>query len=468
MKTIAYLLAGFLLSAGAAPAKTVNIEYILDASGSMLEKLGGEMKIDIAKRTLSELVARLPRGSTEIELNVGLRIYGHQTIAGETDEDRCRDTALEIPVKGVEAEAIKNRVAAINARGWTPIAYSLRQAENDFAPGPENDNIIILVSDGKETCGGDPCAVARELRQAGIEVKIHVVGFDIKPDERAQLECIARVTGGKYFDAATAAELSRVLTEVQEQVLKKESSSVRIKLGGVGKLRFAAAGWLPSAPYHFRLESAADGKTAASGSGNLDELTLQPGTYRLVWDQTEHGHSETTLSEDIVIKPGETTVFPLNTGINIVPAAWLKTPPRHWYLKNPAGETVLTVQGNWDPALVPAGIYELWYRQDEHGTNDVRLAEQLVIENGKVTEFEVNTGITLIPLDPGARAPYSWVLKPKDPGQGEIRTRYFWGPVPCPPGIYSFSLRQTEHGHSLTELIPEFTIEPGQLVELEL
>ncbi len=467
MKIIIAGLAGFLVLAGSAPAKTVNIEYILDASGSMLEKVDGEMKIDIAKRTLSGLVDRLPRGSTEIELNVGLRVYGHRTVAGDTGEARCRDTALEIPVRGVEAESIKGRVAAVNARGWTPIAYSLEEAADDFPDGPENDNVIVLISDGKETCGGDPCSTARKLHESGIAVKIHVVGFDIQADEREQLECIARAAGGKYFDASGAEELNRVLTEVQEQVLKQESASVRIKLGGVGKLSFQSASWVPGPPYRFRLESAADGKSVASGGGNLDELTLPPGTYRLVWDQTEHGHGDTVLSESIVIKSGETTVFKLDTGINLVPAAWLKQPPRHWYLKNSDGETVLLVRGNLDPALAPAGTYELWYRQDEHGTNDVRLAEELVIEEGQVTEFAVNTGFTLVPAS-GAATPYAWVLKPKQPGRGEIATRYFWGPVPCPPGNYSFSLRQTEHGHSLTELIPEFTIEPGQLVELEL
>lgn len=467
MRLIPATLAALLFFAPALPAKTVNIEYILDASGSMLEKLGDEQKIEIAKRTLSELVDRLPRGSTEIELNVGLRVYGHRTIAGDSKAEQCRDTGLEIPVKGVEAEAIKSRVAAVNARGWTPIAYSLRQAKNDFPEGPGNDNVIILISDGKETCGGDPCAVAAELHQSGIAVKIHVVGFDIKADERKELECIARAAGGKYFDAASAGELSRALTEVQEQVLKTESASVRIKIGGVGKLRFEPAGWVPGAPYRYRLESVADGKAVASGGGKLDELTLPPGTYRLVWRQTEHGHGDAVLSEKIVIKGGETTVCPLNTGISLVPAEWLKTPPRHWYLKDSAGEAVLTVRGNFGPALAPPGAYELWYRQDEHGTNEYCLAEKLVIEKGKATEVELNTGIALV-ASPDSRTPYEWVLKPKDPGRGEIRTRYFRGPVPCPPGTYSFSLRQTEHGHSLTELIPEFTIEPGQLAELEL
>ncbi|MFH1038678.1 MAG: VWA domain-containing protein [PVC group bacterium] len=469
MKKAVLLIAASILFSGPAAARTVNIEYILDASGSMLEQIQDAMKIDIAKKTLSELVDQLPRGSTEIEINVGLRVYGHSTVSGDSSEKRCRDTVLEIPVKGVDAGGIKDLIAGITARGWTPIAYSLLQAKNDFPEGAGNDNVIILISDGKETCGGDPCAVARELHEAGIKVRIHVVGFDIKPDERAQLECIAQAAGGKYFNADSAGELNRALTDVQEQVLKTESSSVRIKVGGVGRLRFEPASWVPGAPYRFRLESIADGKVAASGGSNLEELMVPPGTYRLVWDQTEHGHDDTVLSDNIVIKPDETTVFKLNTGINLVPATWLKEPPRHWYLKDPkTGEAVITVRGNWDPALAPAGVYELWYRQTEHGTNDVRLAGKVVIEEGKVTEFDVNTGITVAPSSSGAKEPYNWVLKPKDPGNTEVWAQYYWGPVPCAPGKYSFSLRQTEHGHSLIELVPEFTIETGQLVELEM
>ena len=469
MKKMLLVAAGLVILAGPAVARTVNIEYILDASGSMLEQIQNATKIDIAKKTLSELVNRLPQGSTEIALNVGLRVYGHSTVAGDSPDSRCRDTVLEIPVKGVDAGGITGRIAGITARGWTPIAYSLLQAKNDFPEGAGNDNVIILISDGKETCGGDPCAVARELHEAGIKVKIHVVGFDIKPEERAQLECIAAAAGGKYFSADSAGELNQVLTDVQEQVLKTESSSVRVKVGGVGNLRFEPASWVPGVPYRFRLESVADGKVAASGGRSLDELMVPPGTYRLVWNQTEHGHDDTVLSDNIVIKSGETTVFKLNTGIHLVPATWIKEPPRYWCLKDPATDAaVLTVRETWDPALAPPGEFELWYRQTEHGNNDVRLAGKVVVEEGKVTEFDVNTGVALVPASSGAREPYNWILKPKDEGGSEVWVKEQWGPVPCAPGKYSFSLRQTEHGHSLTELVPEFTIEPGQLVELEL
>jgi Ca-activated chloride channel homolog len=469
MKKILFLIAILSIPSSLVTAKTVNIEYILDASGSMLETIHDLRKIDIAKDTLSGLVEQLPAGSSEIELNVGLRVYGHSTVAGESPEQRCRDSALEMPLNGVDSIGIKKKIAGIQARGWTPIAYSLEQSADDFPVGDDNDNIIILISDGKETCGGDPCAVAEKLHQAGIKVKINVVGFDIKPEERVQLECIAKVAGGKYYSADSAGELNQALTMVQEQALKKESKSVRIKVGGVGTLHFESAGWSPGGPYRYRLESIADGKVIARGGRDLQDLRIPPGNYRLVWDQTEHGHGETILSDKIVIKPGEATTFKLNTGINLVPAPWIKRPPRHWYLKDPGtDETILMVWGNWDPALAPPGLYELWYRQTEHGNNDVRLAKKIEIKEGEVTEFDVNTGISLVSSDPDARPPYNWILKPKDSGGDEVGVRGQWGPAPCPPGRYSFSIRQTEHGHSLIELIPEFTIEEGQLVELEL
>lgn len=454
---------------GTIEGKTINIEYILDASGSMLELIQDARKIDIAKETLSDLIEQLPAGSSEINLNVGLRVYGHGTVPRENAEQRCRDTTLEVPIQGIDIDTIKQKIAGIIPRGWTPIAFSLEEAANDFPSGKDMENIIILISDGKETCQGDPCAMAGKLHQSGIKVKINVVGFDINPEERRQLECIAQAAGGNYFSAETADELSRALSTVQEQVLKKESQSVRIKIGGIGTLHFEPAGWVPGAPYRYRLESIKDGKVAAQGGGELEDLRLPPGTYRLVWDQTEHGHDDTILSDEVIIKSGETTTLKLNSGIHLAPAGWLTNPPRYWYLKNPAsGEIVLRVRGNWDPALAPPGEFELWYRQTEHDNNDVRLAKNIMINEGRVTEFDLNTGITIVPSSPDDRPPYNWTLNPKDDSGSEVWVKEQWGPVPCPPGKYGFSLRQTQHGHSLTELIPEFTIKEGQLIELEL
>ena len=468
MRTMVSVFACALCIPLAVQAKTVNIEYILDASGSMVELMGGEMKIDIAKRTLSDLVGRLPQDAAEVDLNAGLRIYGHRTGATEDPAIGCKDTALEVPIEGVPVESIREKIAGIKARGRTPIAYSLRQALNDFPPSGDGENIIILISDGKETCGGDPCAVAKELHESGIRLKIHVVGFDIKPEEREQLECIAKVTGGEYFAADSAADLGKALSKAQEQVLKKESTSVRIKAVGPGTLRLGPAGWVAGEPYYFRVVSAADGREVAKGS-SLQDLMLPAGKYRLVWRQWEHGSGEADLGTEFELEPGKTTTLRLDTGIHLVPAKWVAGAPYYWYLKDPkSGKEALRVSGKWDAVLAPPGDYELWYRQWQHGSNEVCLSKSVTIEKGKCTEFDVDTGVKILPADPQMKEPYNWILKDRETGDETVSVSYKWGPVPVPPGHYSLSLRQTEHGHSLIELVPELPVQDGQIVEIEL
>jgi len=459
-----------LLALPAAGAgKTVNIEYILDASGSMTLPIGGDLKIDIAKKTLLDLVEKLRRDAAETELNVGLRVYGHRTGDREDPAVGCKDTALEVPIKGVDVAAIREKVSGIRARGRTPIEYALREAAKDFPAGAGSDNIVILVSDGKETCGGDPCAAAKALHEAGVGLKIHVVGFDIKPEERAELECIAKAGGGRYFAADSAAGLSEALAKAQEQALKKESESVTVKVAAVGKLRIKPAAWVGKEPYSVKVLSAADGREVAALKGALDEISLPPGAYRIVWRQSEHGASDTDLGVEAAVRAGETAVVKVDTGIHLVPAKWVKDPPYYWLLRDPAsGKDVVKSSGTWDAVPAPAGIYSLWYRQWEHGSSEICLAKSVTVTRGKCLEVDVNTGLAISPSAPGAPPPYRWVLIAKGTGKEVITVNGEWGPVPVPPGVYTLKMQQTEHGHSLSEIVPELMIQDGQNVELKL
>ena len=94
------------------------------------------------------------------------------------------------------------------AQGYTPIAYSLGQAANDF-PADAKERVIVLVSDGKETCQGDPVVAAKAL--AGKGITVHTVGFVVDTAARGQLQAIARATGGSYFDAPVGPELPDTL-----------------------------------------------------------------------------------------------------------------------------------------------------------------------------------------------------------------------------------------------------------------
>ena len=106
--------------------------------------------------------------------------------------------------------AITAAVDGAKAQGYTPIAYSLGQAANDF-PADAKERVIVLVSDGKETCQGDPVVAARALAAKGITV--HTVGFIVDTAARGQLQAIARATGGTYFDAPVGPELPDTLKQ---------------------------------------------------------------------------------------------------------------------------------------------------------------------------------------------------------------------------------------------------------------
>ncbi len=174
------------------------VQIILDASGSMKESLGGKPKIEIARETLKEVIQQTPATS-----QIGLRAFGHNL--AHTDPKTCTDSELLIPIGSGDRQALLTKVGAITVRGETPIAYSLEKAGADF--GPDTKKTVVLLSDGKETCNGDPVAVLAKLKQRGIELKVHVIGFAVDAETTKQLQAIAQASGGNYFEAKDAAQL---------------------------------------------------------------------------------------------------------------------------------------------------------------------------------------------------------------------------------------------------------------------
>lgn len=176
---------------------------ILDASGSMWGQVEGRPKIEAARRAVDAILSRWRTGD-----RLGLMAYGHRS------KGECRDIELIVPVGTVDADAMRRTVSGLNPRGKTPIAASLREAAG-ILKHSERKATVILVSDGIETCHPDPCAVAAELKKAGVGFTAHVVGFDITdPMARSQLQCIARATGGIYLDARNAGALEAAMTKV--------------------------------------------------------------------------------------------------------------------------------------------------------------------------------------------------------------------------------------------------------------
>lgn len=229
------LVVGLLLPHAALYAqKGLYIEYILDASNSMNEPLpSGEAKIDVAKKVVCNLIDNIA-AEAKGNVNIGLRIYGANFDPTGTKEKACRDSVLEVPIAGIKADIIKQKVTGLKAEGYTPIAYSLELASKDFPAGEGDSNIIILVSDGQETCGGDPVGVIKKLKEQGFEVVVHCIGFAVEEEARKQLEAIAQASGGLYYSAENADQLNVYLKKVTERAFEEyEAAGEKVEPGAL-------------------------------------------------------------------------------------------------------------------------------------------------------------------------------------------------------------------------------------------
>ena len=175
-----------------------NVLVILDASGSMAEGMDGQTRMEVAKSVLTNYVSALPSTA-----KLGFMVYGHQGDNTESGKQAsCAGVELLAPVGQVSAETFPDLLSSFAPNGWTPIASSLAAAETAFAEVKGGINKVILVTDGLETCGGDPVATATQLHlNPNIQLIVDVVGFSVADEgDRAALERIAEAGGGEYID----------------------------------------------------------------------------------------------------------------------------------------------------------------------------------------------------------------------------------------------------------------------------
>src|SRR5690606_29427310 len=132
------------------------------------------IRIEGAKRVMGEFLDSL---SSVPNLEVALRCYGHTTYF--KPERNCKDTKLEVPFGPVKTNAakIKQRIQRLEPMGTSPIAYSLGEAEKYFTACDNCRNVVILITDGIEECGGYPCEVSEALQKKGVFLRPFVIGI---------------------------------------------------------------------------------------------------------------------------------------------------------------------------------------------------------------------------------------------------------------------------------------------------
>lgn len=229
------------------PALSLNdraVEIIVDASKSMWGQIDGRSKMDIAKTTLDEVSYWLPD-----DLDLALRTYGSTTAS---EQKNCADSTLLVPFGESNREYVRQAIAGLRPTGQTPIAYALQQAARDF-DAMKTDRTLVLVSDGIESCGGDPVQAAYELRQQGIVV--HLIGFGLgtgADQDAASLQAIANASGGRFVTASNAEELKAALAQTVATSFSVYRGSTEVASGSLGS---AGVMLLPAGEYRVQLHS---------------------------------------------------------------------------------------------------------------------------------------------------------------------------------------------------------------------
>jgi Ca-activated chloride channel homolog len=267
-------------------AQQSNLTLILDASGSMWGKIDGKTKIGIAKEVMEELINGLPD-----TMEVGLVAYGHRR------KGDCKDVEELVKLSRLDKKALINKIRAIQPKGKTPMALALKQTVSQLKD-QKGDVIVVLVSDGKETCDEDPCGIVSSLKKANKHFKLYVIGFDVTKQEREQLDCMARAGGGVYYAAKDADELKLAARQV---VMKSQN---------FGELEIS-----PTKSGHLfkafvAISNSSDGGRVVAGY-STDQVPftgkIPPGTYDVIVKDLSVVQKPSMEIKGVNVKTGETT-----------------------------------------------------------------------------------------------------------------------------------------------------------------
>lgn len=414
---------------------------IYDSSNSMWGELSDKSRKYEAGRTAMRSVLALPLTNKQL----AFRAYGHR------DKNDCKDSELIVPPATVEVAkpAIEKAVNSIRPTGKTPITYSLREALKDLG---ERQGDILLVSDGVETCGIDPCELMDEWRNSGVSIRVHVVGVGLNEFERSAMACVAETGGGQYFDAGSEQELiaamnsaTKITPGTPKPIAKTQGYALNVKgVDNTGR-NFRLIGTLQK-----------DGVDIMDLSSNGHNRLEGPGQYTMtVGVRLADGSMYKPIVENVLIdEPGITRRKVLVTRPATVSARFSEDGEDHRGANVSAyqnGKKVFSFR-SFDEVLARPGPYE--FRTEPNKDNKLRVEETLIEAEHTVIQFDlVNTVQLLIQykLSNGETDQRSGqLLKDKEPiytlssknyatvipGTYELRDRHPRSQVlnPLPPG----------------------------------
>ena len=197
------------------PVAVDRLVIAIDASGSMAASAGSETKMAAARRAAVAFLRRVPAST-----RVGLVAFGHRGTnrpAGKAAS--CGGVETIYPLGGADPAAIEAALNGVRPTGWTPLAAAIAQAGMSFAPSATpGAQVVYIVSDGLETCGGDPVAAARSLNRGAVKAIVNIIGFDLAAADRAQLTAVADAGGGSFVDVRASGDIGHAMDSLWRKV----------------------------------------------------------------------------------------------------------------------------------------------------------------------------------------------------------------------------------------------------------
>lgn len=274
------------------------ILFVLDGSGSMKQRYDKISKFETAKEILFKLVDSVEKKNPNVEFAV--RVFGAQY---PNTQHNCKDSKLLIPFAKNNASKIFSELGHITPQGMSPIAYSIQSGAADFPDDLHALNSIVLITDGEETCGGNPCKISKELIAKRITLKPFIVGLNVDSSAYEKFKCM-----GTFFNTKDEASFYHAVGVIIKQTLNTTTAQINL-LDGSGNPTLTN---IPFTLYdHFSGKIEYNFVHTMNEKGNPDTLYLDPvGEYDL-----ELHTSPSIRKEGIELVPGKHNIIAVDVQV---------------------------------------------------------------------------------------------------------------------------------------------------------
>lgn len=202
---------------GVPPTRVI---VMIDGSGSMAARMGGRTKLELAREAALGFVDGLPAA-----VQTSLLVFGQQGNNGQAGKAKSCSAIDVLAPMSTDRGQLRTALGQVGAVGWTPLAAGLDRAEALLAASATpGEQVIYVVSDGEETCGGDPVAVARRINSGRTRAIVNVIGFNLPAGQAAKLTAVAHAGGGGFVNLSNEAELARYTAQVRESIRRTDNA----------------------------------------------------------------------------------------------------------------------------------------------------------------------------------------------------------------------------------------------------